>query len=309
MITHSLDIYIGHESPKKTIAIKSGDSGVNLELRLHQKREYSKYRKIDEPYTIPAGASAILEVVKKDGKKVLQSGECFGSSAVFSLDPQALTVVGLTPSEVIIRGADGRKITSSTFYIDVLEKPGDGKPEDSEIYVDILNDQIQRAEDAAQRAEEAAERAEAAGGSSPGGGGGKPGENGATFTPHVTEDGDLSWKNDKSLENPEPVNIKGPAGPQGIQGQQGEKGDKGDKGDKGETGAQGEKGDKGDKGDTGEQGPQGIQGEPGKDGAAGATGADGKTPEKGVDYFTAADKAELVDEVLAALPVWNGGAY
>lgn len=44
----------------------------------------------------------------------------------------------------------------------------------------------------------------------------------------------------------------------------------------------------------------GPQGEPGKD------GEDGKTPEKGVDYFTEEDKAELVNSVVAALPVYNG---
>lgn len=38
-------------------------------------------------------------------------------------------------------------------------------------------------------------------------------------------------------------------------------------------------------------------------------GADGHTPVKGTDYFTAADKSELVDAVLAALPVWKGGSY
>lgn len=38
----------------------------------------------------------------------------------------------------------------------------------------------------------------------------------------------------------------------------------------------------------------------------GAAGADGHTPEKGVDYFTEADKAEMVDAVLAVLPVYNG---
>ncbi len=53
----------------------------------------------------------------------------------------------------------------------------------------------------------------------------------------------------------------------------------------------GEKGDKGDKGDTG------------------ATGAAGYTPVKGTDYFTAADKAEMVNLVLSALPTWNGGSY
>lgn len=48
---------------------------------------------------------------------------------------------------------------------------------------------------------------------------------------------------------------------------------------------------KGDKGDTG------------------ATGANGKTPVKGVDYWTAADKAEIVNDTLAALPKWTGGSY
>lgn len=66
---------------------------------------------------------------------------------------------------------------------------------------------------------------------------GSSGENGATFIPRVNENGDLSWTNDKGLENPQTVNIKGP---------------------------------KGDKGDTGEQGEQGL---PGKDGINGENGA------------------------------------
>ena len=54
------------------------------------------------------------------------------------------------------------------------------------------------------------------------------------------------------------------------------------------------KGEKGDKGDTG---------------ATGLKGADGKTPVKGTDYWTAADKAEIVADTLAALPKWTGGSY
>ena len=38
-------------------------------------------------------------------------------------------------------------------------------------------------------------------------------------------------------------------------------------------------------------------------------GADGKTPVKGTDYYTDADKSEMVNSVLAALPTWNGGSY
>ena len=41
----------------------------------------------------------------------------------------------------------------------------------------------------------------------------------------------------------------------------------------------------------------------------GAAGKDGKTPVKGTDYFTVADKQELVNAVLASLPTWTGGSY
>lgn len=89
-------------------------------------------------------------------------------------------------------------------------------------------------------------------------------------------------------------------------------------------------------GKTGPQGPAGVDGttpdlkigtvttlEPGEDATAsiGGTvaepvlsfgipkGADGTTPVKGTDYWTAADKTEIVQDVLTALPTWTGGDY
>lgn len=44
-------------------------------------------------------------------------------------------------------------------------------------------------------------------------------------------------------------------------------------------------------------------------GLKGDKGADGKTPVKGTDYWTEADKAEIVADTLAALPKWTGGNY
>lgn len=44
------------------------------------------------------------------------------------------------------------------------------------------------------------------------------GEPGATFTPAVSEDGTLSWTNDRELANPAPVNIMGPQGGPGPVG-------------------------------------------------------------------------------------------
>lgn len=42
--------------------------------------------------------------------------------------------------------------------------------------------------------------------------------NGATFTPSVDNDGNISWSNDKGLDNPETKNIRGPQGEQGPVG-------------------------------------------------------------------------------------------
>ena len=70
--------------------------------------------------------------------------------------------------------------------------------------------------------------------------------------------------------------IPGPEGPQGEQGIQGIQGPKGDQGE------QGIQGERGEKGETGPEGP---------------AGANGYTPIKGTDYFTTADKNEIVELV------------
>lgn len=71
---------------------------------------------------------------------------------------------------------------------------------------------------------------------------GPRGEKGPVFTPKVSSDGDLSWTNDGGLENPPPVNVRGPQGLQGPQGIQGIRGPKGDPGDMGPQGPAGETG-------------------------------------------------------------------
>lgn len=89
----------------------------------------------------------------------------------------------------------------------------------------------------------------------------------------------------------------------------GPQGEKGEKGDTGEPGAKGDKGDKGDTGERGEKGEPGEKGEQGEKGEKGEPGADGKTPVKGTDYYTEADKQEMVNAVLAALPSAEGVSF
>lgn len=51
------------------------------------------------------------------------------------------------------------------------------------------------------------------------------------------------------------------------------------------------------------------KGETGAKGDTGATGEAGHTPVKGVDYFTNADKSEMIQAVLDALPAAEGASY
>lgn len=52
---------------------------------------------------------------------------------------------------------------------------------------------------------------------------------------------------------------------------------------------------------------KGAEGSDGIDGVNGSDGEDGYTPVKGTDYFTASDIADIVNEVISSLPVYNGG--
>ena len=134
-------------------------------------------------------------------------------------------------------------------------------------------------------------------------GGGGAGEPGTTFTPSVSEAGVISWTNDGGLENPTPVNIKGPRGDQGPQGETGAKG---------ETGAQGPQGETGAKGEPGAQGPQGKPGTDATVTKAAITAALGYTPANPANVPSGAlankDSVGLGgSDVTGTLPVSKGG--
>jgi hypothetical protein len=74
----------------------------------------------------------------------------------------------------------------------------------------------------------------------------------------------------------------------------------------GKPGPAGPQGEQGPAGPQGEQGPAGPQGEQGPEGAAGQPGAAGYSPVRGIDYWTAADIAEIKSYVDTAI---LGGAW
>lgn len=110
---------------------------------------------------------------------------------------------------------------------------------------------------------------------------GDAGTNGATYTPAVDSAGNLSWSNTAGLPNPSSINIKGP---------------------KGDSGAQGVKGDNGISATHSWSGTTLTITSASGSSSANLKGEKGDAPIKGTDYWTAADKAEIVQDVLAALP-------
>ena len=78
---------------------------------------------------------------------------------------------------------------------------------------------------------------------------------------------------------------------------------------RGATGAKGDAGATGPAGPVGPQGPAGTSGKDGANGDPGTPGKDGHTPVKGTDYWTAADKQEIVNSVIAAMPDGTEVAY
>lgn len=103
--------------------------------------------------------------------------------------------------------------------------------------------------------------------------------------------------------------LNGKDGQDGEQGPQGETGPQGPPGIQGPQGPKGDTGDTGPKGDTGDTGPQGPAGPQGDSGPQGQPGADGYTPVRGTDYWTAADQAQIVQDVLDALSMAEEVAF
>ena len=75
------------------------------------------------------------------------------------------------------------------------------------------------------------------------------------------------------------------------------------------TGPAGQDGQPGERGPAGEQGERGERGERGETGETGPAGADGKTPERGVDYWTENDKNEILSASTKPPVIRDGNWY
>lgn len=180
MIIYNMTVIMGENNSSHAPTIKCNDTGVRLRIFPVIRTPLSKFRDKLEAYTIPAGCTAVLKVAKPDGTYTLTDGKIKDNSMCFKLPPQACTALGEAKAEANIYGADGRRVTTGTFILDIKKEAVSDHSPDSQVYVDILADYIKavntakdEAIDAAERAEAAAEAAEGAesGGTGTGGGG------------------------------------------------------------------------------------------------------------------------------------------
>lgn len=175
MIIYNMTVIMGENNSSHAPTIKCNDTGVRLRIFPVIRTPLSKFRDKLEAYTIPAGCTAVLKVAKPDGTYTLTDGKIKDNSMCFKLPPQACTALGEAKAEANIYGADGRRVTTGTFILDIKKEAVSDHSPDSQVYVDILADYIKAVNTAKDEAIDAAERAEAAaeagGGTGTGGGG------------------------------------------------------------------------------------------------------------------------------------------
>lgn len=169
MITYNISVLMGENNSGSSPKIKCNDTGVNLRIFPVIRTPLSKYRDKLEPYTIPAGCTAVLKVAKTDKTYALADGKIEGSSMLFELPAQACTALGNALAEVNIFGADGRRVTTGTFVLEIEKEAASDHSPDSKPYVDILANYIKdvntaktTTEKASKAAADAAAKAEAA---------------------------------------------------------------------------------------------------------------------------------------------------
>lgn len=273
MITYDISLCVGMAKQDKALTAKCGDTGVNLRVDL-QVCKHGQWMDDVRPYSIPEGCTPVLKIAKPDKTYCVQDGKVQANRLHFAVKPQAFTAAGTSKAEVSLFNAEGKRITSATFAINVPPECVCECETESGSYVDVMSEQIKAAIDAADRAEKAAEEA------------GKSAYQIALE--HGFEGTEEEW-----LES-----LHGKDGRDGIDGKDGKDGADG------KDGEQGPQGEQGPAGDAGPAGPQGEPGEDGADGAPGKDGADGYTPQRGVDYWTPKDQQAInihIAEEVAAL--------
>ena len=157
MITYDINVLIGKDDPNKDIYVKRHDTGINFRVFLKSSRRISAWRYEESDYIIPENATAVMTISKPDGTCVLVDGDVSASNVFIKIPDKstAFAVSGIASAEVSLYDENGRRITSATFNVEVLEECACECEEDSGNYIDLLGNTIKEIKEAAGAASKA----------------------------------------------------------------------------------------------------------------------------------------------------------
>lgn len=304
------------DNMSQTVKVKRSDTGRVLRISLADD---------GAPYQIEPDCFVVFTAKKPDKTVLFNDCRVENNEVVYKFTEQTTATVCRMPVEIRVYGGDGKLITSARFYLDVTDTVYHAEDILSQDEMDAVDALIQETVAVKNEIEKKLANGEFVGAQGPQGEQGIQGEQGP--------------------EGPEgPQGPKGDPGEQGPAGAQGPEGPQGPKGEDGAIsfdeltpeqkellrGPQGEKGEQGEPGQQGQPGLNGMDGISathswngtvltvssasgtssadlkGSKGDKGDPGDDGRTPVKGEDYYTEAERKEIINQILQDLPEGGG---
>ena len=213
IITHDVTVDLMHmDVPEIIHAVQEDQYSRNIRFTI---------KNDGEDFEIPEGTAVEVAVSKPDGSGCYYealpdgtpAGTIEGNTVTIKLAPQALTAAGKAWVSAVLNNGSSY---IHTFRVLISVQPKPGLVAMSGNYFKIAGCIPDYGWEPNMYLRTNYEgKVVAVPGSGVGGG------SGATFFPSVSADGVLSWTNDAGMDNPEPVNIKGPQGDPGPAGADG----------------------------------------------------------------------------------------
>ncbi len=113
-LTTYINIEMSGETKKYVISAKQGDKATRFIV--------AKLLNNGEPYQIPSGAQAVVNIKKPDGKHVYNECEYKDADVTIELTNQALAAAGTGICDIEIRSNDSSQVVSSASFEIEIEK-------------------------------------------------------------------------------------------------------------------------------------------------------------------------------------------
>ena len=111
-LTTNINLEMSGDTKRYLVSAKQGDKATRFIV--------ARLLNNGEPYTIPTGARAVINITKPDGKHVYNTCSYSGSDVTVELTNQALAASGTAYCDIEIRTSDDSQvITSASFTMEI----------------------------------------------------------------------------------------------------------------------------------------------------------------------------------------------